>query len=89
MPKNALLVLDQGANVIGNYVFSNNGEITYEEIIKFVGETGIGRNVIFYGKQNNLDIINYLSGRLKNLNINVFVYIVTSSDIDTVQGYYK
>lgn len=89
MPKNAMLVLSQKNEVIGNYVFSN-GDITYAEILKFVGETAIGVRIVFYGNQaNNLTDVRDFQKNLKKLNIEVLDKIVTSSDNERVRGYYE
>jgi N12 class adenine-specific DNA methylase len=89
MPKNAILVMNNSNQVIGNYVFSN-GDITYEEILKFVSETATATSIIFYGNQaNNLNEVNDFKRNLAKLDITVLDKIVTSSDNETVQGYYK
>lgn len=86
MPKNAMLVLDQNNNVIGNYILPNG--ISYKDVIKNVGETGIGRSVIFYGNQNNTKEINSIKRALTKLDIRVLDHIVTNSNNDAVSGFY-
>jgi len=88
MPKNAMLVMNNSNQVIGNYVFSS-GNITYEEILAFIGDTATATAIIFYGNINNINTINRIKPSLAKLDIYVLDHIVTSSDNDAVQGYYK
>ena len=88
-PKNAMLVLNNANEVIGNYVFSN-GDITYKEVVDFVGETATARSVIFYGNQSdNLSDVKEFQKGLTKLSIQVLDKIVTSSDNERVHEHYK
>jgi|GEM_PF-1960012 len=87
MPKNAMLLLDYGNSIIGNYVFK--GEIDYEQITSFVAESGIGSNVIFYGNNFDKALISAMRDKLVGLDIKVLDHIVTSSDTTSVNQYYE
>ena len=87
MPKNAMLLLSQNNDIIGNYVFKD--KITYQECVDFIGKSGIGTSVIFYGNQQRESDARKVSDFLKNMSINVLDHIITDSNGSDVVGYYK
>ena len=77
MPKNAMLVLNQNNDIIGNYVFKD--KITYQECVDFIGKSGIGTSVIFYGNQQRESDAKRVSNFLKKMSVNVLDHIITDS----------
>ena len=87
MPKNAMLVLNQNNDIIGNYVFKD--KITYQECVDFIGKSGIGTSVIFYGNQQRESDAKRVSNFLKKMSVNVLDHIITDSNGSDVVGYYR
>ncbi len=87
MPKNAMLLLNQGNEIIGNYVFKD--KVTYKESIEFIGNSGIGVSVIFYGNQQRESDARNVSQFLNEMNVKVLDHIVTDSNGKDIAGYYK
>jgi DNA repair protein RadC len=87
LPKNAVLLLSQSNEIIGNYVFPDS--INYKELTDIISESGIVQGLIFYGNQNNIAEISEIKERLSNANIRVLDLLIVSSDSSSIVGYYK
>jgi hypothetical protein len=87
LPKNAVLLLSQSNEIIGNYVFPDS--INYKELTDIISESGIVQGLIFYGNQNNVAEISEIKERLSNANIRVLDLLIVSSDSSSIVGYYE
>jgi hypothetical protein len=87
LPKSAMLLLNSGNEIIGNYFFVKG--IDYKEILDIVSTSGVTRSVVFYGNQNNVAEINKISSLLKAADIKILDAITLSSNGESVVGYYE
>jgi hypothetical protein len=87
MPKNAVILLNIKNQIVGNYVFQDG--IDLKQLTQWIGESATVMSVVFYGNQNNTLQVNQATSTLKNLDVNVLDYIVTGSNSQSIQGYYK
>lgn len=86
-PKNAMLVLNNTNEIIGNVVLG--AKIQYSKILAAIGKSPIAKSVIFYGNQNNITQINEIKLLLSKSSVDVLDYIIGASDGAGVVGMYK
>ena len=86
LPKKAVLLLDNGNNIIANYILQKG--VDFKEITDLIGEIGGTRSIILYGNYADAVETNTLKNRLLKLEINVLDDVTIGSKGNSVAEYY-
>jgi hypothetical protein len=88
LPKHGMLLLNNGAQIIGNYIFKKGFD--YKEAVSFIGESATTTNVIFYSNQDQYKSgVKPMTRSLRSAGIGVLDYVIVNSDSEGVKGYYE
>ncbi len=87
LPKNAMLLLNNTGEIVGNYVFT--GEINAKEVMTFIGDAATVTSVIFYGNNDSGSAVNLAKKQLGLADISVLDYIILNETSPEVYGFYK